>query len=202
MFFSSKGQAQDKAALSSRANGGSSQRPSAVTAKQESGATATRRRPRDVRQARMSQTFAQVVAVLMRDPNFQNLRLAELEWLVIPPIMAGQFRLGHAVRSIGSSKTETRGGGVSVPIAVALWARVSPEVDKALSENLDKQARLRSDQWASGDNVWLMAVGGERRAVPHFLKQLAEEVFKGQDVKMRLRGSDGGVIVKTLDQAI
>ena len=41
----------------------------------------------------MAQTFAQIVAVLMRDANFRNLRLTDLEWLVLPPVMAGQFRL-------------------------------------------------------------------------------------------------------------
>ena len=34
-------------------------------------------RPRDVRQARMAQAFAQVVAVLMRDTRFRSLRLAD-----------------------------------------------------------------------------------------------------------------------------
>ena len=52
-------------------------------------------RPRDARQTRMAQSFAQVVAVLMRDPNFKKLPLADLEWLVLPPLMAGQFRLAH-----------------------------------------------------------------------------------------------------------
>ncbi len=52
-------------------------------------------RPRDARQIRIAQSFAQVVAVLMRDPNFKKLPLADLEWLVLPPLMAGQFRLAH-----------------------------------------------------------------------------------------------------------
>src|SRR5262245_29491842 len=48
-------------------------------------------RPRDARQARFAQSFAQIVGVLMRDANFRNMRLADLEWLVLPPVMAGQF---------------------------------------------------------------------------------------------------------------
>jgi cytolysin-activating lysine-acyltransferase len=156
----------------------------------------------------MAQTFAQIVAVLMRDPNFRNLRVADLEWLVLPPVMAGQFRLGHAAQAApgrtqqGKAPQDKTGqGGIFVPVAVALWARVSPEIDKSLSENLDKQARLHPSQWASGDNVWLMVAAGDPRAVPQFLKQLADTEFKGQHVKMRLRGSDGKVVVKTLGQA-
>lgn len=158
-------------------------------------------RPRDARQARFAQTFAQIVAVLMRDPNFRNMRLADLEWLVLPPVMAGQFRLAQAPSPLARGKTrEGDQGGVLVPVAVALWARVSSEIDEALSGNLDEPVRLRANQWASGDNVWLMAVAGDRRAVPRFLDELAKGEFKGQRVKMRLRGSDNEVVVKTLGQ--
>ena len=195
MIFGSKGQVPGKPA----AGAGGSPRPAAMA--EADGAKAAPRRPRDARQARLGQTFAQVVAVLMRDPNFRTLRLADLEWLAIPPIMAGQFRLAHGLRPAAASRMDrTPAGGVSVPVAVALWARVSPEIDKALSETLDKPVRLRPDQWASGDHVWLLAVAGDRGAIGHFLKQLAEDAFKGQHVKMRLRGPDGKAIVKALGQ--
>jgi cytolysin-activating lysine-acyltransferase len=164
----------------------------------EGRAAKTAARPRDARQARMAQTFAQIVAVLMRDPNFKNLRLTDLEWLVLPPVMAGQFRLGHAARPAGASATQQ--GGITVPVAVALWARVSSQLDKGLSENLDQQVRLPPNAWASGDNLWLIAAGGDPRAVPPFLKQLADTEFKGKQVKMRLRGPDGKVVVKMLGQ--
>jgi hemolysin-activating ACP:hemolysin acyltransferase len=84
---------------------------------------------------------------------------------------------------------------------VALWARVSDAIDKGLSESLDKPVRLKAGDWACGDNVWLMAVAGDKNAVPKFLEQLAQTQFKGQRVKMRLRGPDNKVVVKTLGQA-
>jgi hemolysin-activating ACP:hemolysin acyltransferase len=65
-------------------------------------------------------------------------------------------------------------------------------------ENLDKPIRLRTNQWASGDKIWLMAVAGDRRAIPKFLEQLKEKEFKGQEVKMRTNAGDGKVVVKTL----
>ena len=154
-----------------------------------------RHAPGGAQQSRMAQTFAQIVAVLMRDPGYRNLRLSDLEWLVLPPVMAGQFRLGHATRPPATEPDagKAQQGGIFVPVAVALWARVSPEIDKALSENLDKQVRLRPNEWTSGDNMWLMAAAGHPRAVPEFLKQLQENEFKGKQVKMRLRGPDGKV---------
>jgi cytolysin-activating lysine-acyltransferase len=158
-------------------------------------------RPRDARQTRFAQSFAQIVAVLMRDPNFRNMRLADLEWLVLPPVMAGQFRLAQAPSPHDRAKgKEGAEGGVLVPVAVAVWARVSAAIDKGLSENLDKSVRLRAGDWASGDKIWLMAVAGDQRAVPKFLERLAETEFKGQRVKMRLRGPDNKVVVKTLGQ--
>jgi cytolysin-activating lysine-acyltransferase len=164
------------------------------------GAAARARRPAEARQARFGQSFSQVIAVLMRDQNFRNMRIADLEWLVLPPIMAGQFRLAHmpAPPRPGEKPNPADKGGVLVPVAVALWARVSPQIDKGLSENLDKPVRLKTNQWASGNIIWLMAVAGDRRAIPKFLEQLKEKEFKGQEVKMRANAGDGKVVVKTL----
>ena len=169
-------------------------------------------RPRDLRQARFALTFSQVVSVLMRDPNFRKLRLADLEWLVLPPVMSGQFSLAQApmqppgVKAPGSGKegqesAKAKDGGFLVPVAVALWASVSANIDKALSGNLDKQVRLHPAEWASGDNLWLMAVAGDQRALPTFLKRLRDEEFKGKQVKMRMRGADGKLVVKTTGRA-
>ena len=201
-----KEEAPSKVAPSLGGKNGST--PTPATATQEKKPVT---RPRDARQARFAQSFSQIVAVLMRDPNFRNMRLADLEWLVLPPVMAGQFGLAQVPMAQGRAKgqeadkvpqgAKTQEGGVLVPMAVALWARVSPDIDKGLSESLDKDVRLRPNQWASGDKVWLMAVAGDPRAKPQFLKQLAETEFKGQQVKMRLRGPDGKVVVKVLDQA-
>jgi cytolysin-activating lysine-acyltransferase len=162
--------------------------------------TAAKTRPAESRQARMAQSFSQIVAVLMRDPNFKNLKLADLEWLVIPAVMSGQFELAHARTQPGPDKDKAKDGGIFVPVAVALWAHVSPAVDKTLSENLDKPLQLRPNQWVSGDIAWLVAAAGDQRAVPTFLKQLGEKKFKGKPVKLRARGPDGSVVIKTLAQ--
>src|SRR5262245_13790765 len=141
------------------------------------GAPARARRPAEARQARFGQSFSQLIAGLMRDQNFKNMRIADLEWLVLPPVMAGQFRLAHmpAPPRPGEQTKATDKGGVLVPVAVALWARVSPQIDKGLSENLDKPVRLRTNQWASGAIIRLMAMDGDRPAIPKFLEQLKEK---------------------------
>ncbi len=146
----------------------------------------------------MAQSFAQIVSVLMRDPSYKDLRVADLEWLVLPPVMAGQFRLAHS--PLRARSAEAQQGGSIMPVAVALWARVSPEIDKALSETLEKPVRLTQGAWTSGDIPWLMAVAGDRRATKVFLRQLQENEFKGKQVKMRLRMPDGKLAITSLDQ--
>ena len=198
-FAATKEAAMDKSAQKSEGNGaGAAAAPPVAKAPAVKAAV----RPRDARQVRFAQSFAQIVAVLMRDANFRKMRLADLEWLVLPPVMAGQFRLAQAPSPVGrvKGKDGSEQGGVLVPVAVALWARVSDGIDKALSEGLDKPVRLRPNEWASGDNIWLMAVAGDQRAVPKFLEQLAKTEFKGQRVKMRVRGPDNTVVVKSLGQ--
>jgi cytolysin-activating lysine-acyltransferase len=168
----------------------------AAGAQPPSGAPRASVRPRDARQLQFTQNFAQVVAVLMRDPNFRKLPLAELEWLVLPPLMSGQFRLAHL------QMQETQEGkpqpGMLVPVAVALWARVSAAIDAELTEKLDQPVRLPADKWSSGDKVWLMAAAGDPRTIPTFLEQLAKTDFKDQEVKMRRRGPDGKVVIARL----
>ena len=159
-------------------------------------------------QLRFAQSFAQIVSVLMRDPGYRSLAIADLEWLVLPAVAAGQFRLAHAPMPAEGMPAEgmpadgavAQERGALVPAAVALWARVSPLVDKALSENLDKGVRLSPGAWTSGDIVWLIALGGHPRAVPAFLKQLREHEFKDRPVKMRRRMPDGARVVVDLHQ--
>ena len=154
------------------------------TASQATGAPATNRpapssakklHPREARQDRYAHAFSQIVAVMLRDANFRNLRLAQLEWLVIPPVMAGQWRLAQLKpEQVAIKDNGSRESNIVVPVAAALWANVSQEIDKRLSEGLDKPLLLRPNEWVSGDIPWLVAVAGDRRAIPSFLMALQE----------------------------
>ena len=131
---------------------------------------------------RQALAFTQVVTVLMRSPHYKHFALADLEWLVLPPILTGQY-------CVAEVKKDTSAPGV--PGAVALWALVSPDVDKRLTESAGAAIRLRPDEWRSGDILWLIAVIGDQRVVPQLLKNLGETTFKGRDVRTRARGPDG-----------
>ena len=142
---------------------------------------------------RHSLAFAQIVSILMRSSRHKHCSIADLEWLVLPPLLTGNFSIAEAK----SSKN-----GVSVSVAVALWASVSSEVDKRLSANVDKPMRLRPSEWRSGDILWLIEAVGDPRIVPQFLKQLSETKFKGREVKVRSRAQDGTASVAKLGSAL
>lgn len=69
-----------------------------------------------------------------------SLFLADLEWLVMPPIMEKQFRIFHQDGK---------------PVGVALWAFVSKETDERLAQGA---SRLKVDEWKSGNEIWLMDI--------------------------------------------
>jgi hemolysin-activating ACP:hemolysin acyltransferase len=142
-------------------------------------------------------TFSQTIAVLMRDARFKDMKVSELESLVMPPVISGQYRLAHAKIQ---SPDNANGGVVIAPVAVALWARVSPAVDKLLMENLEKQVTFGTSDWVSGDIIWLTLVAGNKKFVDELMKNLAATEFKGRKVRVRSRGADGKTTVRLLGQ--
>jgi hemolysin-activating ACP:hemolysin acyltransferase len=160
--------------------------PGAKTAARTSG-------PTSEQGTRFALEFSKIVTVLMRDAVFRNLRLADLERLVLPPLLVGQFRVIHAKRNRK---------GPFLPVAVALWARVSASIDKRLSEAPEKPPRLRAADWTSGSNFWIMVQAGDKRALSQLLKQLRQVEFKGQTVKLHVQAADGKTTIRTLEPPV
>ena len=127
--------------------------------------------------------FTQVVGVLMRSPHYRRYTLGDLEWLVIPPLLAGQFRIGEA--KAGKNQ------GAVMPVAVILWASVSAEVDKKLMENEDASLQLKPEEWKSGDILWLVHAVGETRFVRQVVDELTKTTLKGRQVKVRAHDPAG-----------
>jgi len=96
---------------------------------------------------------------------------------------------------VAEARSKTR--GFISPVAVALWAKVSKEVDKRLTESLDKPIKLAPDEWKSGDIAWLIVLAGNPQAIAPVLKKFQETTLKGQPLKMRSRTKDGKTVVST-----
>lgn len=138
--------------------------------------------------ARLLLRFGEVVSVLMRTPQFGRLPLTEVRALVVPPLISGQFLVAEA---------QSKSQGFITPVATALWAKVSKEVDQRLSQDLDKPIRLAPNEWKCGEIPWLIVLAGNPQAIAPMLKQFQETTLKGQPLKMRARDKNGKAIVRT-----
>lgn len=120
-----------------------------------------------------AQLVGQIVGLLTQSQAHRHLFLADLEWLIGPPMALRQFRLFHDGKQ---------------PVAVALWASVSDEVEKEL---IAGRPRLRPDEWKSGDNLWLIdlvapSIPNGSKAAEGLVEEMASKVFQGRRFKMRV----------------
>jgi cytolysin-activating lysine-acyltransferase len=148
---------------------------------------------RDAITLRNALAFTQVIGVLMRSPHYRRYTLSDLEWLVIPPLLAGQFRIGE----VKPDKNQ----GAAMPVAVVLWALVSEEVDKRLMETEEASFQLKPEEWKSGDIPWLVHAAGETRFVRHVVDELTKTTLKGRQIKVLARDQDGKSKIHVLGAA-
>ena len=146
---------------------------------------------RDAATLRNALAFTQTLGVLMRSPHYRQYTLADIEWLVIPPLLSGQFRIGEA-------KPDNNKQGPSLPVAVVFWASVSPDVDKRLMEAKSSAPRLKPEEWKSGDILWLVHAAGETRFVRSLIDQLMKTTFKEREIKVLASDRDGNAKVHLL----
>ena len=83
---------------------------------------------------------------------------------------------------------------LSEPVAVALWASVSDEVEKELAAG---RPRLRPNEWKSGDNLWLIdlvapSIPNGSKAAEGLVQEMASKVFQGRRFKMRVLDAKTG----------
>lgn len=137
----------------------------------------------------MSATFGEIVALLMRTPEYQSLSLRELETLVMPPLLGGQVSVATA---------QSKDTGVTVPVGAILWACVSADVATRLASHAGEPIRLSPAEWKSGEIIWVVASAGAGRVLSQMLKELSNRDWAGKDVRIVVRPKDGKPTVATL----
>ncbi len=187
---SAKSKAQPKRKATSA---GAAKKPASPKARGKSdtgNGSAEQAAARNALQAKMlAAGFGEIVSILMRSPHYRHYSLTDLEWLVVPPLLANQFTLAEA---------RAKEGGIPAPVGVALWARVSDEVDKKLTDSIDGPVRLRPDEWTSGETLWLIDAVGAPEAVKAMVERMGEAVFEGKPFKLRARDKDGKISIQTI----
>lgn len=131
-----------------------------------------------------------IVVVMSRAPGRKHHALGDIEWMVLPPVLARQFYVAEAA---------AKDTGFRAPIAVVTWARVSTEVDRRLTENAGREpVRLRPDEWTSGEQHWLIDLIGNPAGLRSALRDLRAGALKDKDVKVLVREQSGAARVATL----
>ena len=117
-------------------------------------------------QLEISSILGTVAALMIDSSMHQHFFLADMKWLVIPPIHLRQFRIFRRDNH---------------PFAYVSWAMLSEEAGERLKQG---NHRLRPDEWRSGDQAWIIDLIAPFGGHEEVLKDLKRNVF--QDTKVRV----------------
>lgn len=99
------------------------------------------------------ESFGKVVMAMMMIPRYRNQTLADLQHLVLEPLIRDRVAIAYP----GAAKE----GDLSDMSGLAIWASVSEEVDGRIREQIKAGTfplRLKAEDWTSGDINWLIDV--------------------------------------------
>lgn len=134
--------------------------------------------------------LGEIVSLLMRAPAEKHRALSDLEWMVLPAVVTGQYAVADA-----QSKTT----GAVMPVGAVVWAFVSPQIDRQLSDTAGEPFQLQPQDWRSGEIPWVVMAIGDQKVLGGLLQNLAKTVFKDRPAKMRAKGPDGNIVVGRLE---
>lgn len=108
----------------------------------------------------VAEALGQIVWLFSQSPLHRHLKIADLEWSVMPAVLLEQFRVFSfgPLPGLEDVKPEeflpgfTREGLEQMPLGVAFWGMLSEEAE----ERLERGERLQNDDWNSGDRLWLL----------------------------------------------
>lgn len=131
--------------------------------------------------------FAQAISILMRAPQTRDLKLADLEWLILPALKNQQIAIAEA------KLKDTPG---NVPVAVLLWAMVSPDVERRMIADKSAIPRMEPGDWKSGDIPWIVAALGPADILKNVVAQLVSGPLGGRRVRGRVADATGTIRVQ------
>lgn len=134
--------------------------------------------------------FGEIVSVLMASPAHREARLADLERFVSPAVATRQYIL---VKAAPNGLAEA-----AVPVGVAFWAAVSDAVDQRLRAAHDQPVMLATEDWRSGDNLWLVDLIGLPAVRRPLLEDLRDRVAQGRPMTLKVRDGSGAFQLQTL----
>ena len=137
----------------------------------------------------ISASIGDICVVMSKAPSHKFHTLADIEWMVLPAVLTGQYYVGEYAHAEQ---------GARAPAAVVTWASVTDEVASRLMHGSDSVVRLQPAEWRGGDQLWLIDTIGNPQVLGLALKTLAETQFKGKTVNVATRLANGQVKLETL----
>ncbi len=132
-------------------------------------------------------SFAEIISLLMRSQKHQAMTLKQIEQRVVPAYRANQY-------SIAKTKTPNRKLPV-IPAGVALWAKVSDEIDQKLSAG---EYELAPADWTSGENIWIIDIVAQPELGGAIIQELQKNAFAGKAFKLSRTDENGARKVETV----
>lgn len=109
----------------------------------------------------IAEALGQIVWLLSQSPAHRELRIKDIEWSLLPPLLYEQFRIFRFGPTPGLQNVDPakflplgldKAGFEQLPLGVAVWAQLS----EAAEAKLERGERLAAEEWRSGDRVWLV----------------------------------------------
>jgi cytolysin-activating lysine-acyltransferase len=129
--------------------------------------------------AQVRESFGKVVMAMMGLPRYRHQSLADLQHLVLDPLIRDRIAIAYPSDKEKSPLTDISG--------LAIWASVSEEVDAKLRDQIKGGAwpvRLQADDWASGDINWLIDVIAPDQKTTVSVLGNFKQVVKEGDLRM------------------
>lgn len=120
------------------------------------------------------ESFGKVVMAMMMLPRYRNQSLADLQHLVLEPLI--RDRIAIAQRGDADATAHDVAG-------VAIWASVSDEVDVRIRDQIRAGTfplRLKAEDWNSGTNNWLIdVIAPDQRSTASVIANFRQVVKQG-----------------------
>jgi len=121
------------------------------------------------------ESFGKVVMAMMMLPRYRNQTLADLQHLVLEPLMRDRVAIAYP------------GGDKAGPLAdmagLAIWASVNEDADARIREQIQAgtfPVRLKAEDWNSGDINWLLdVVAPDQRTTTNVIANFKQVVKDG-----------------------
>ena len=134
---------------------------------------------------RRATSLSAVMGLMLLSPRHRHMFIADMEWLLLPPLALNQYRLLH---------------NEGKPAAFASWALVTDDVATRLAEG---HHRLKPSEWRGDPNAeklhpWIIDLVCPSGAEAGLLKMLGEKVFAGKEACYLGSDGKGGKTVRRL----